>query len=319
APEGITAAKVTAEGVNEQITVVNLSLEDDSEKLSLDGVKENSYKEGAEVIAAVAKTKEVYDQVGGRIEKSVVEHELSPQAIGEVADTALYETEASLEELCVAKEIATLADNGAKRCKILQRKFSDYSPVMGWCNKNTRPDNVPFQFRKIWLEHNQFMNMVKLSWSEPMSDGHICLVMRKLKRLKSTLKAWHKNTYWALEIKSPRQRNPSKTSKNIKSRSLLMSSCIYKKWKRKNSSQISCTLKPLCGNKEHAPKRSLKGILTLLISKLKHEFSNPNILLRRSRQLKELYCMTKVLSRSTWYKPTKSSLKPSRYCRTRSF
>ncbi|KAF9625514.1 hypothetical protein IFM89_023825 [Coptis chinensis] len=82
------------------------------------------------------------------------------------------------------------------RCKILQRKFSDHSPVMGWCIKDTRPENVPFRFRKIWLEHNQFMHMVKQSWSEPMCDGPIRLVMRKLKRLKSTLKAWHKNTYW---------------------------------------------------------------------------------------------------------------------------
>ncbi|KAF9599173.1 hypothetical protein IFM89_035632 [Coptis chinensis] len=82
------------------------------------------------------------------------------------------------------------------RCKILQRKFSDHSPVMGWCIKDTRPENVPFRFRKIWLEHNQFMHMVKQSWSEPMCDGPIRLIMRKLRRLKSTLKAWHKNTYW---------------------------------------------------------------------------------------------------------------------------
>ncbi|KAF9623729.1 hypothetical protein IFM89_004810 [Coptis chinensis] len=39
----------------------------------------------------------------------------------------------------------------------------------------------------------------------------------------------------------------------------------------------------------------------------------------KTDELKELYCMTNVLSRSTWYKPTKSSLKPSLYCETRSF
>ncbi|KAF9598971.1 hypothetical protein IFM89_033316 [Coptis chinensis] len=72
---------------------------------------------------------------------------------------------------------------------------------MGWCHKNSKPENVPFRFRKIWLEHNQFMNFVKLSWCEPMRDGPIRLVMRKLKRLKGTLKAWHKATYWGTRDK----------------------------------------------------------------------------------------------------------------------
>ncbi|KAF9610536.1 hypothetical protein IFM89_022929 [Coptis chinensis] len=56
-------------------------------------------------------------------------------------------------------------------------------------------------FRKIWLEHNQFMNMLKLRWNGPMCDGPIRLVMRKLKRLKGTLKVWHKNTYWGTRDK----------------------------------------------------------------------------------------------------------------------
>ncbi|KAF9597128.1 hypothetical protein IFM89_015957 [Coptis chinensis] len=112
--EGNTASRGAAESVNEQITSVNLSLEGDSEKPTLDGVKENSYNEGAKVLTAIAKTKNGYDQVGGRTEKSVVKNVLGPQATGEVADAAWSEIEASLEELGVARGKENLADNGAK-------------------------------------------------------------------------------------------------------------------------------------------------------------------------------------------------------------
>ncbi|KAF9600831.1 hypothetical protein IFM89_013066 [Coptis chinensis] len=44
-----------------------------------------------------------------------------------------------------------LLENQNWRCKILPRKFSDHSLVIGWCNKNLRPSNVPFRFRNIWL------------------------------------------------------------------------------------------------------------------------------------------------------------------------
>ncbi|KAF9607947.1 hypothetical protein IFM89_003867 [Coptis chinensis] len=40
-----------------------------------------------------------------------------------------------------------LSENQNWRCKILSRKFSDHSPVIGWCTKNLRPLNVPFRFK----------------------------------------------------------------------------------------------------------------------------------------------------------------------------
>ncbi|KAF9613168.1 hypothetical protein IFM89_005939 [Coptis chinensis] len=166
---------------------MNSSPEGAFEKLSLDGANENTPTEGAD-----AHTKVANDQLVGRIENSVVEHELSSRR-------GKKQILVKIDRALVSN--SWLLANPKWRCKILKRKFSNHSPVMGWCNKNTRPDNDHFRFRKIWLEHNQFMNMVKLSWSESMCDGPIRLVMRKLKRLKGTLKAWHKNTYWGTRDK----------------------------------------------------------------------------------------------------------------------
>ncbi|KAF9605888.1 hypothetical protein IFM89_020397, partial [Coptis chinensis] len=65
-------------------------------------------------------------------------------------------------------------------------------------NNNSLRDTTTLglRFRNIWLEHPQFMDLVRESWQEPMADGPIQLVMRKLKRLKIALKEWHKITYW---------------------------------------------------------------------------------------------------------------------------
>ncbi|KAF9588109.1 hypothetical protein IFM89_007585 [Coptis chinensis] len=62
-------------------------------------------------------------------------------------------------------------------------------------NNNSLRDITTLGLRNIWLEHPQFMDLVRESWYEPMADAPIRLVMRKLKRLKITMKEWHKITY----------------------------------------------------------------------------------------------------------------------------
>ncbi|KAF9616865.1 hypothetical protein IFM89_032715 [Coptis chinensis] len=101
---------IAQEGVTEHITAVHFSPEGATEKLSSEGATENIPTEGAaEKSPLDARTKVVNDKLDGRIATSVVEHELNHQAACEVVDTALSETEASLDEVT-----ATLAKNGAK-------------------------------------------------------------------------------------------------------------------------------------------------------------------------------------------------------------
>ncbi|KAF9589642.1 hypothetical protein IFM89_026644, partial [Coptis chinensis] len=175
-----TASRGSAKGTKERDSAENLALEGVTKKSNLNGAEEFDYPEGAKVINEVVITSTGYAQVGNRAEKSVVDVVFSPIVPDMMADAPRSETEASLEELGVGRGMETLTEKGATISEAAASKVA----VMGWCIKDTRPENVPFRFRKIWLEHNQFMPMVKQSWSEPMCDGPIRLVMRKLKRLK---------------------------------------------------------------------------------------------------------------------------------------
>ncbi|KAF9596337.1 hypothetical protein IFM89_008863 [Coptis chinensis] len=83
-----------------------------------------------------------------------------------------------------------LKGNVGWRSKILKRKFSDHSPIVGWNTCIPKPHNIPFRFRKAWLSHDSLKEVVADSWNEPLYDVPIRKVVKKLKRLKQKLKSW---------------------------------------------------------------------------------------------------------------------------------
>ncbi|KAF9596825.1 hypothetical protein IFM89_013873 [Coptis chinensis] len=87
------------------------------------------------------------------------------------------------------------------KSKILKRKFSDHSPVVGWLTSIPKPTNIPFRFKRIWINHEGLKEVVKQSWEEPLEDVPIRKVMKKLKRLKLALKQWSWEVFGNLKIR----------------------------------------------------------------------------------------------------------------------
>ncbi|KAF9623026.1 hypothetical protein IFM89_036007 [Coptis chinensis] len=85
--------------------------------------------------------------------------------------------------------------------KILKRKFSDHSPVVGWSPFIPKPHNIPFRFMKMWLDHANLKQVVTESWNEPLVDVPIRKVMKNLKRLKATLKEWSWKVFGSLQCR----------------------------------------------------------------------------------------------------------------------
>lgn len=78
----------------------------------------------------------------------------------------------------------------------LVRNCSDHTPLKVACNPTIMSGPKVFRFRAMWTHHDGFMEVVKLSWEEPMTDSNpMCLVTRKLKRLKHRLKEWNHSVF----------------------------------------------------------------------------------------------------------------------------
>ncbi|KAF9603837.1 hypothetical protein IFM89_038020 [Coptis chinensis] len=90
------------------------------------------------------------------------------------------------------------------KSKILQRRFSNHSPIIGWFTSIPKPHNIPFRFNKHWIKHESLKAVVKMSWDEPLEDVPIRKIMKKLKRLKETLKIWSWETFGDLRNKKER-------------------------------------------------------------------------------------------------------------------
>ncbi|KAF9601082.1 hypothetical protein IFM89_016055 [Coptis chinensis] len=54
-----------------------------------------------------------------------------------------------------------LKGNVGWRSKILKRKLSDHSPIVGWNTCIPKPHNIPFRFRKTWLSHDTLREHLK--------------------------------------------------------------------------------------------------------------------------------------------------------------
>ncbi|XP_026458970.1 uncharacterized protein LOC113359574 [Papaver somniferum] len=71
--------------------------------------------------------------------------------------------------------------------KVGLRIASDHSPLLRGCVRCPKPKNVPQKFQKIWIEHPNFMEVVKKCWSEQVQGDPTFVFQSKLKKLKRVL------------------------------------------------------------------------------------------------------------------------------------
>ncbi|XP_042487595.1 uncharacterized protein LOC122067818 [Macadamia integrifolia] len=73
---------------------------------------------------------------------------------------------------------------------MLPRIASDHGLILMVSDASQHPSNCPFCFHQFWMEHEGFVRVVALSWSEWVSGPPILFLTSKLKRLKKDLKSW---------------------------------------------------------------------------------------------------------------------------------
>ncbi|KAF9588005.1 hypothetical protein IFM89_006884 [Coptis chinensis] len=88
------------------------------------------------------------------------------------------------------------------KSRIMKRKLSDHSPIVGWNTKIPKPTNIPFKFKRAWILHANLKEVIEKSWPEPLFDVPIRKVTKKLKRLKMVLKDWNYKIYGFSSISS---------------------------------------------------------------------------------------------------------------------
>ncbi|GAU20609.1 hypothetical protein TSUD_33450 [Trifolium subterraneum] len=89
------------------------------------------------------------------------------------------------------------------------RDISDHHPIWLECN-NLNWGPKPFKFNNCWLEHKDFIPVVKATWESLNINGRKAHVLKeKMKRLKEELKVWNKEVFGILDL------NIDKTVKDL--------------------------------------------------------------------------------------------------------
>eukprot|EP00253_Pinus_taeda_P008428 PITA_08428 len=80
---------------------------------------------------------------------------------------------------------------------ILPSGGSEHWPISLIVEVSGTPRNKPFRFEKFWLDHPNFLEMVKKWWSEPLeySGSKMFNFQKKLKITKQKIKEWNKTVF----------------------------------------------------------------------------------------------------------------------------
>eukprot|EP00253_Pinus_taeda_P017272 PITA_17272 len=76
---------------------------------------------------------------------------------------------------------------------ILPCSTSNHKPIMLNLRAHTDLGPIPFKFSSLWIKEPSFMQIVKESWSLPISGSPFYIWEEKIRRLKSNLKRWAKS------------------------------------------------------------------------------------------------------------------------------
>ena len=83
---------------------------------------------------------------------------------------------------------------------ISSRLCSDHSPIIGEFKKDMKFSSG-FKFQNMWCLHADFLDVVKLSWSQASTSEPMRVFADKLKRLKHALTQWNTASFGNIHLK----------------------------------------------------------------------------------------------------------------------
>eukprot|EP00253_Pinus_taeda_P013455 PITA_13455 len=100
-----------------------------------------------------------------------------------------------LDRFLISESI--IMDGITAESDILPSGGSDHWPISLIVEVLGTPRNKPFRFEKFWLDHPNFLEMVKKWWSEPLevNGSKMFNLQKKLKTTKQKIKDWNKTVF----------------------------------------------------------------------------------------------------------------------------
>eukprot|EP00253_Pinus_taeda_P027193 PITA_27193 len=100
-----------------------------------------------------------------------------------------------LDRLLISESI--IMDGIIAESDILPSGGSDHWPISLIVEVQGTPRNKPFRFEKFWLDHPNFLEMVKKWWSETLEvrGSKMFNLQKKLKATKEKIKDWNKTVF----------------------------------------------------------------------------------------------------------------------------
>jgi hypothetical protein len=89
---------------------------------------------------------------------------------------------------------------GITNQRVGDRDISDHCPIWLECSRlNWGPK--PFKFFNCWLQHPDFLEVVKNCWEKANIQGKRAYILKeKLKIVKETLKVWNKEVFGIIDL-----------------------------------------------------------------------------------------------------------------------
>lgn len=85
--------------------------------------------------------------------------------------------------------------------------ISNHSPSITTVRGNHSGKPKPFKFFDMWMEHPNFLKVIKEVWEVPVARNPLFRVVQKLKTMKFKLKDWNRNVFgcFDLQLKTARE------------------------------------------------------------------------------------------------------------------
>ncbi|KAH0769974.1 hypothetical protein KY290_013955 [Solanum tuberosum] len=77
----------------------------------------------------------------------------------------------------------------------LSRTCSDHAPLLVKMNFDNTHIIKYFKFLNIWIEHTEFLEIVKHSWNEEVVGNPLFVLHQKIKRTCKTLSSWSRQAF----------------------------------------------------------------------------------------------------------------------------
>ena len=81
---------------------------------------------------------------------------------------------------------------GIFSCNVLTIVHPDHTPLLLTFQRGEKPGPASFRFQKMWLEHNDYEQLVSTTWNQSIAGCPMFVLGSKLRLSKQAFRSWNK-------------------------------------------------------------------------------------------------------------------------------